>query len=83
MINKLSEIVPKALLPITVLLVGFLIIALSLILTRLVMKIIPKKHNAPNPVESKNGAEVNGQNNDQNNDTNDTNEIKSIDITTL
>lgn len=75
MINKLSEIVPKALLPITVLLIGFLIIALSLILTRLVMKIIPKKPNTANPVESKNGAEANGQNNDivenRINDTND------------
>jgi hypothetical protein len=57
---------------------------LSLILTRLVVRIITKKPNAANPVENKNGAEVNGQNNA----TNDNKImiqmiIKSIDITTL
>jgi hypothetical protein len=40
--EKLTQIVPKALLPISVLIIGFLIIAVSMLLTRLFMKIFNK-----------------------------------------
>ena len=42
MVEKLIEIIPKALLPLSVLIIGFFIIAASMLLTKLVMKILNK-----------------------------------------
>ena len=42
MIDKLVETVPKALLPLSVLIIGFFIIAASMLLTKLFMKIYNK-----------------------------------------
>jgi len=45
LLDKLTQIVPKALLPITVLILGFIIIAASMILTKLVVKVLDKIKN--------------------------------------
>lgn len=42
MVDKISEIIPKALVPLTVLFIGFLILAVSMIFTKLVFKMYSK-----------------------------------------